>query len=179
MSHIVIIGSGHSGLTLAREIRLKDADCKITILSKETICAYYKPNLSKALSSGKTADQLLMKASDTISSELKVNCVSQVEVLDVNPEKQECMYQSYDALNQDAYPYDLNWLVDNQRCVIQGVGAFDNSKKYPFWMFMSKDGAIEIALKALENFIYLPYDNLSPNGFVFGAYCKSRQQSVP
>ena len=58
----------------------------------------------------------------------------------------------YDALNQDAYPYDLNWLVDNQRCVIQGVGAFDNSKKYPFWMFMSKDGAIEIALKALENF---------------------------
>jgi hypothetical protein len=58
----------------------------------------------------------------------------------------------YDAINKDSYPYDLNWLVDNQHCTIQGVGAFDDSKKYPFWMFMSKDGTIEIALDTLENF---------------------------
>ncbi|WNH12659.1 hypothetical protein [Thalassobellus suaedae] len=58
----------------------------------------------------------------------------------------------YDAINKDAYPYDLNWLVDNQRCTIQGVGAFDENKKYPFWMFMSQNGNIEIALDTLENF---------------------------
>lgn len=58
----------------------------------------------------------------------------------------------YDAQNKDAYPYDLNWMVDDLRCVIQGVGAFDNTKIYPFWMFMSKDGDIKISLEALENF---------------------------
>ncbi|MFI1743273.1 hypothetical protein [Thalassobellus sediminis] len=58
----------------------------------------------------------------------------------------------YDAINKDDYPYDLNWLVDNQRCTIQGVGSFDENKKYPFWMFMSQNGNIEIALDTLENF---------------------------
>ncbi|GAA4270706.1 hypothetical protein [Hyunsoonleella aestuarii] len=58
----------------------------------------------------------------------------------------------YDALNQDAFPYDLNWLVDEQRCTIQGVGAFDDTKKYPFWMFMSQSGDIEISLDRLEYF---------------------------
>ncbi|WP_298239271.1 hypothetical protein [uncultured Algibacter sp.] len=58
----------------------------------------------------------------------------------------------YDALNADSFPYDLNWLVDEQRCIIQGVGAFDNTKKYPFWMFMSQSGDIEIALNRLEYF---------------------------
>lgn len=99
MSHIVIIGSGHAGLTLAREIRLQDADCKITLLSKESICAYYKPNLSKALSSGKTADQLVMKTAATLSAELNVDCISLVEVIDINAEKQECHYQSIEALS--------------------------------------------------------------------------------
>ena len=58
----------------------------------------------------------------------------------------------YDGINKDAYPYDLNWMIGDLRCVIQGVGAFDNLKKYPLGMFMSNDGNIEIALDTLENF---------------------------
>ena len=58
----------------------------------------------------------------------------------------------YDAINTDAYPYDLNWMVGDLKCTIQGVGAFDDSKKYPLSMFMSNNGKIEIALDAIENF---------------------------
>lgn len=58
----------------------------------------------------------------------------------------------YDALNMDNYPDDLNWVINNQRYVIQGVGAFDDSKQYPLGMFLSNAGNIEIALDRLENF---------------------------
>jgi len=58
----------------------------------------------------------------------------------------------YDARNVDNIPDDLNWIIDSQRFVIQGVGQFDNTKLYPFGMFMTNTGPIEIALTALENF---------------------------
>lgn len=71
----------------------------------------------------------------------------------------------YDALNIDNYPDDLNWMIDSERYVIQGVGAFDESKQYPLGMFLSNTGNIEIALDRLENFnnpidVYL-YDSLN------------------
>lgn len=58
----------------------------------------------------------------------------------------------YDALNKDDFPYDLNWIIENERYVIQGVGAFENTKRYPLGMFMAQDGNIQIALDTLENF---------------------------
>ncbi|MBU3822378.1 hypothetical protein KO566_09925 [Flavobacteriaceae bacterium XHP0103] len=58
----------------------------------------------------------------------------------------------WDAINKDNYPYDLNWMIGDLRCTIQGVGAYDDSKKYPLGLFMSNDGDIEIALDELENF---------------------------
>lgn len=58
----------------------------------------------------------------------------------------------YDALNKDNFPDDLNWIIENDRYVIQGVGAFDDSKKYPLGMFLSNSGNIQIALDKLENF---------------------------
>ena len=58
----------------------------------------------------------------------------------------------YDALNLDNYPDDMSWIIDNQAYVIQGVGAFDETKQYPLGMFLSNSGNIEIALDQLENF---------------------------
>ena len=58
----------------------------------------------------------------------------------------------YDGINKDNYPYDLNWMIGDLRCTTQGVGAFDDSKRYPLGMFMSNDGEVEIVLDALENF---------------------------
>ncbi len=86
---IVIIGAGHAGLTLAREIR---ANCKITpitIISRDAIRGYYKPNLSKALSMEKTPDQLVMKSAETIAQDLNAKLLSNVTVIDIDTEHKE------------------------------------------------------------------------------------------
>ncbi|MFD2550991.1 hypothetical protein ACFSQP_04100 [Bizionia sediminis] len=58
----------------------------------------------------------------------------------------------YDAENIENFPDDLNWIIENRRFIIQGVGAFDATKQYPFGMFISNNGAVEISLDKLENF---------------------------
>lgn len=58
----------------------------------------------------------------------------------------------YDAPNPDNFPNDLNWIINNNRYVIQGVGSFSNSKNYPLGLFLSDEGTISISLHSLENF---------------------------
>lgn len=58
----------------------------------------------------------------------------------------------YDALNQDTYPNDSSWVIDGQAYVIQGVGAFNETKAYPIGLFLSDAGTVEFQLQALENF---------------------------
>ena len=58
----------------------------------------------------------------------------------------------YDAYTYDFIPYDLNWIIGEDRFVVQGVGTFDETKKYPLGMFMSNSGTMEIGLTELENF---------------------------
>ena len=70
----------------------------------------------------------------------------------------------YDGRNPDNFANDLNWLIEDDRFIIQGVGAFEETKRYPFGMFLADAGDIEISLTALENFdtpinVYI-YDEL-------------------
>lgn len=58
----------------------------------------------------------------------------------------------YDGPNPDNFLNDLNWLIGEDRFIIQGVGAFDETKQYPLGLFLTDSGDIEIALTALENF---------------------------
>lgn len=58
----------------------------------------------------------------------------------------------YDGLCPNQLDNDLNFIIENRRCVIQGVGAFDKTKQYPLGMFIADSGNIEISLSALENF---------------------------
>jgi hypothetical protein len=71
----------------------------------------------------------------------------------------------YDALNADNYSNDSSWMVGEQRCVIQGVGAFHNTKAYPLGLFLSNAGNVEFALTGLEHFeeeiaVYI-YDSIN------------------
>ncbi|TXG34493.1 hypothetical protein [Seonamhaeicola maritimus] len=58
----------------------------------------------------------------------------------------------YDALNRDNIADDLNWIIEDERYLIQGVGAFEDTKKYPLGMFLKNTGTIKIDLNQLENF---------------------------
>lgn len=58
----------------------------------------------------------------------------------------------YDALNIENLPDDMNWMIQNKRYIIQGVGAFDLTKSYPLGLFLSNSGSVKISLYSLENF---------------------------
>ncbi|WP_242155022.1 LamG-like jellyroll fold domain-containing protein [Aestuariivivens sediminis] len=57
----------------------------------------------------------------------------------------------YDALTKESLPDDMLFIIENQKYVIQGVGAFDDSKEYPLGIFLSNAGNIEISISAFEN----------------------------
>ena len=58
----------------------------------------------------------------------------------------------YDALNPDNFPDDCNWIINGGRYVIQGVGAFNETKKYPLGLFLTNSGSVGMSLNSLENF---------------------------
>ena len=60
MSHIVIIGTGQAGTSVARELRKLNPEAQISLISQDDAVTYYKPNLSKAYASGKDAESLIM-----------------------------------------------------------------------------------------------------------------------
>ena len=70
----------------------------------------------------------------------------------------------YDALNREQFPNDMFWNIDGQNYIIQGVGAFEDTKIYPLNVNVATTGLVKIALTGLENFdseinVYI-YDSL-------------------
>jgi hypothetical protein len=70
----------------------------------------------------------------------------------------------YDAKVFENNPNDMLFMIDNDKYVIQGVGEFDESKKYPIGFFSKTGGPIEVAVSELENMpanakVYI-YDSL-------------------
>ncbi|WP_242086304.1 HYR domain-containing protein [Aestuariivivens sediminis] len=57
----------------------------------------------------------------------------------------------YDAINRENHPNDMLFRIDDKNYMIQGVGAFDETKQYPLAIFSETGGPIEIHLTALEN----------------------------
>ncbi len=58
----------------------------------------------------------------------------------------------YDALTADELPNDMFWIIEGAHYVIQGVGAYDNTKSYPLSVSITDACAITISLNSLENF---------------------------
>lgn len=58
---IVIIGASGAGMSAAEEIRKRNKKCSLIIISKEDIKGYYRPQLSKMLSSNIVPDSITIK----------------------------------------------------------------------------------------------------------------------
>ena len=58
----------------------------------------------------------------------------------------------YDAINIEDFPNDMNWMIEDERYIVQGVGAYATTKFYPLGIFLSDSGEIQIGLNSLENF---------------------------
>jgi hypothetical protein len=86
-----------------------------------------------------------------------------------NNEASDGFDYGYDAINNETFPNDMSWIINDQSYIIQGVGDFDNSKMYPLGLFMTTSGAIKIGLDQLENFennidVFV-YDALTDSAF--------------
>ncbi|MFH4964401.1 LamG-like jellyroll fold domain-containing protein, partial [Gaetbulibacter sp. M235] len=81
----------------------------------------------------------------------------------------------YDAKSFDNLPNDMLFMINDEKYVIQAVGAFNETKQYPLGIFSKTGGAIEISVTELENLdpntkVYI-YDSL------LGTYTKINEKN--
>src|SRR6056297_833577 len=59
---VVIVGAGIAGWTVAEQLRARDADRPITLISNDEAAAYTKPGLSMAISQGRAPEDLIERS---------------------------------------------------------------------------------------------------------------------
>jgi len=80
MSPIVIVGSGLAGYTLLKEIRKRDPDTPVTLVTADDGAFYSKPNLSNALTAGKTAAALAGASAEKMAADLNAIVLTHTRV---------------------------------------------------------------------------------------------------
>ena len=69
---IIIVGTGLSGYSLAREIRKQDKESPVLMVTADDGVSYSKPMLSTGFTKGKDADGLAQGATDAMAEQLNV-----------------------------------------------------------------------------------------------------------
>jgi len=82
---ITIIGSGHAGITLARELRRLSPEQAIRVLTLEDGHYSYKPDLSKAFAAGKDATGLIKNTAEQLVDQLKIELKPHTRVTRIEP----------------------------------------------------------------------------------------------
>ncbi|MEY3201264.1 MAG: hypothetical protein RIR70_814 [Pseudomonadota bacterium] len=84
MSHIVILGTGLAGYTLAREIRKRNRDVTLTLITHDDGVFYSKPMLSTAQATGKTAQTLRNTEVAAMREELAAEILTHTQVIAID-----------------------------------------------------------------------------------------------
>ena len=72
---IVIVGTGLSGYSLARELRKQDKDTPIVMVTADDGVSYSKPMLSTGFTKDKDADGLAQASPDAMAEQLNLSFV--------------------------------------------------------------------------------------------------------
>ena len=115
MPPIVIVGSGLAGYTLLKEIRKRDSVTPVTLITADDGAFYSKPNLSNALTAGKTAAALAGASAEKLAADLNATILTHARVTAIEPVAQRISYESgvleYSklvlALGADPIPHGL------------------------------------------------------------------------
>ena len=83
-AHIVIVGAGIAGWSVAEAIRSRDADTPIMLVTACEGISYPKPALSTALAHGKSADDLAEQDGASKAAELGLEIRTQTRVLKID-----------------------------------------------------------------------------------------------
>ena len=116
---IVIVGTGLSGYSLAKEIRKQDKDTPIVMITADDGYSYSKPMLSTGFTKGKEADELAQASSDAMVEQLNLQLRTYTTVTGIDPDAHELV------LGDERLGYGklvLAWGADVIRLSIAGDG---------------------------------------------------------
>jgi len=88
-SPIVIIGTGLAGYTLAREIRKRDAQVPLCLITRDDGAFYSKPMLSNAMAKHKSADDLATASVDRMRDDLAAQIHNHTTVIGIDSNHQQ------------------------------------------------------------------------------------------
>lgn len=86
---IIIIGCGLAGYSLAKELRKIDKTVALVLITQDEGHFYSKPQLSAALSQGKTPQSLIITPFTEMQTQLNATIYTQSEVLALDPAAQQ------------------------------------------------------------------------------------------
>lgn len=96
---IVIIGASGAGMNAAVEIRKRDKISDITIISKEDVKGYYRPQLSKMLSNKSITIESMTIKDDKWFKENNVNLLLNKVVSKIDPQNKKVLLEDENELN--------------------------------------------------------------------------------
>lgn len=85
---IVIVGSGLAGYTLLKEIRKRDAETPVTLVTADDGAFYSKPNLSNALATGRTAAVLASATAEKMAADQNATVLTHTRVTAIDTQGQ-------------------------------------------------------------------------------------------
>ncbi|MGB1950825.1 MAG: NAD(P)/FAD-dependent oxidoreductase [Marinobacter sp.] len=116
---IVIVGTGLSGYSLAREIRKQDKDIAIVMVTADDGFSYSKPMLSTGFTKGKEAEELAQASADAMTEQLNLELRTFTTVTGIDTTAHELV------LGDERLRYSklvLAWGADVIRLNIEGDG---------------------------------------------------------
>lgn len=116
---IVIVGTGLSGYSLAKEIRKQDKDTPIVMVTADDGYSYSKPMLSTGFTKGKEADELAQASAEAMVEQLNLQLRTYTTVTGIDPDAHELV------LGDERLGYSklvLAWGADVIRLSIAGDG---------------------------------------------------------
>jgi 3-phenylpropionate/trans-cinnamate dioxygenase ferredoxin reductase component len=100
-SHVVIVGAGHAGGSMASFLRQYGFEGAITLVGEEPIAPYQRPPLSKAWLKGEADVESLLLRPERYYSEHNIDLRLGVRVAAVNPEAKTVRLENGQAIDYD------------------------------------------------------------------------------
>lgn len=88
---VVIVGSGLAGYSLARELRKRDAELPLMMITADDGASYSKPLLSTGFTKGKSADELAQADAGAMAEQLNMEIRTHTRVTAIDPQAHELL----------------------------------------------------------------------------------------
>src|SRR5579862_3683591 len=85
---IIIIGTGLAGYQLAREFRKTDPETPLTLITADDGRYYPKPEISTALTRGKSPDEITTSTAEKMTVQLNATIHTNAHVSAIDPDQQ-------------------------------------------------------------------------------------------